>query len=72
MIKRRKIIRVGHIAHMREECIQGFVGELEGKRQLGRPRPRWEDTIKTNLGAMGLVMCTGFIWLSIGTSDGLL
>jgi hypothetical protein len=26
-----------------ERCIQGFGGEIEGKRPLGRPRVRWED-----------------------------
>jgi hypothetical protein len=26
-----------------------MVGESEGKRPLGRPRRRWEDTIKTDI-----------------------
>jgi hypothetical protein len=26
-----------------------LVGKLEGKRLLGRPRPKWEDNIKTGL-----------------------
>jgi hypothetical protein len=30
-----------------------FVGRPEGRRQLGRPRRRWEDTIKTNLKEIG-------------------
>jgi len=31
----------------------GFlVGRAEGKRPLGRPRHRWEDTIKTDLQGM--------------------
>ena len=29
--------------------IQGFVGEPEGKRPLGRPRHRWEDNIKMDI-----------------------
>jgi hypothetical protein len=29
--------------------IQGLGGEFEVKRQLGRPRHRWEDNIKTDL-----------------------
>jgi len=33
-----------------------LVGKLEGKRPLGRPRPTWEDNIKT-----------GSIWHRIGT-----
>jgi hypothetical protein len=27
-----------------------LVGKLEGKRPLGRPRPRWEDDIKMGWG----------------------
>jgi len=26
-----------------------WVGKPEGKRPLGRPRPRWEENIKMNL-----------------------
>jgi hypothetical protein len=26
-----------------------FVGKLEGKKPLGRPRRRWEDNIKMDL-----------------------
>jgi hypothetical protein len=26
-----------------------LVGKSEGKRQLGRPRPKWEDNIRMNL-----------------------
>jgi hypothetical protein len=30
-----------------------FMGKLEGKRPLGRPRRRWVNDIKKNLGAIG-------------------
>jgi hypothetical protein len=30
------------------------VGRPEGKRPLGRPRHRWEDTIKMNLRKIGI------------------
>jgi hypothetical protein len=30
-----------------------LVGKPEGRRPLGRPRRRWEDTIKMNLGEIG-------------------
>jgi hypothetical protein len=32
--------------HGRGERVFFFVGRPEGKRQLGRPRRRWEDNIK--------------------------
>jgi hypothetical protein len=31
-----------------------LVGMPEGKRPLGRPRPRWVDTVKMNLVEIGL------------------
>jgi hypothetical protein len=42
-----------------------LVGNPEGKRR------RWEDNIKVDLRWDGVVW-TGLIWLSIGTSGGLL
>jgi hypothetical protein len=41
---------------MREEReVYGvLVAKPEGKRPLGRPRPRWEDGIKMDLGEIGL------------------
>jgi hypothetical protein len=30
-----------------------LVGKLEGKRQLGRPRHRWEDNIRMDLQEVG-------------------
>jgi len=36
-----------------ERRIQGFGGEPEGKRPLGRPRHRWEDNIKMYLKEVG-------------------
>jgi hypothetical protein len=29
--------------------VQKYIGKPEGKRQLGRPRHRWEDNIRTDL-----------------------
>jgi hypothetical protein len=39
------------------------VGKSEGKRPLGRPKPRWED----NNNKMGLreVGCTGMDWIDL-------
>jgi hypothetical protein len=40
--------------HRRDEkCIQGLVGECEGKRALGRPRRRWEAILEWILGKQG-------------------
>ena len=38
----------GHVAHMekRKGVYRVLVWKPEGKRPLGRPRPRWEDNIK--------------------------
>jgi hypothetical protein len=38
----------GHVAHMREGrgVYRVVFGRPEGKRQLRRPRHRWEDNIK--------------------------
>jgi len=36
-----------------ERCIQGFGGETEGKRPLGRPRHRLKDNIKMDLQEVG-------------------
>ena len=37
----------------RERCAQGFGGEHDGKRPLGRPRRTWEDNIKMDLQEVG-------------------
>ena len=41
----------GHVAHMgeRRDAHRVLVGKPEGRRPLGRPTPRWEDNIKTDL-----------------------
>jgi hypothetical protein len=51
-----------------------LVGKPEGKRPLGRPRRKWVDNIKMDLGEIGWdgVMWIGSNWLGIGTSGGLL
>jgi hypothetical protein len=46
-----------------------LVGKPEGKRPLGRPRRRWVDNIRMDLGE---VMWTGLVWLRIGTGGELL
>jgi hypothetical protein len=38
------------------------VGKPEGKRQLGRPRRRWEDNTKMDLQEVG---CGGMDWIEL-------
>jgi hypothetical protein len=38
-----------------------------GKRPLRRPRPGWQDNIKTDLQEVGWETWNGLIWLRIGT-----
>jgi hypothetical protein len=49
-----------------------LVGRPESKSPLGRPKRRWEDNIKMDLGRQGSIGRTGFSWLRIGSSNGLL
>jgi hypothetical protein len=39
-----------------------LVGKPEGKRQMGRPRRRWEDNIKADLQEVG---CGGIDWIQL-------
>jgi hypothetical protein len=39
-----------------------LVGKLEGNRKHGRPTPRREDNIKTDLHKIG---CGGMIWMEL-------
>jgi len=46
------------------------VGKPEGKRSLGRHRPRWEGSINMDLWEVRWGAWTGIIWLRIGTGGG--
>jgi hypothetical protein len=52
VIKSRRMRWAGHVARMEEGrgVYRVLVGMPESKRQLGRPRRRWEDNIKMDLG----------------------
>jgi len=54
-IKSRRMRWAGHVARMGEErgVYMVLVGKPEGKRQLGRPRRRWVDNIRTDLQEVG-------------------
>jgi hypothetical protein len=41
------------------------VGNPEGKRQLERPRRRWEDNVKVYLNQFHMRVWIGFVWLMI-------
>jgi hypothetical protein len=72
-IKSRRLRCAGHVARMGEErkVYRVLVGKPEGKIPLGRPRGRWEDGLKMELGKIGWGW-SGFSWLRMGTGGGLL
>jgi hypothetical protein len=55
IIKSRRMSWAGHVARMAEKrnSYRLLVGKTEGKRSLGRPRRRWVDNIKMDLGEVG-------------------
>jgi hypothetical protein len=55
MIKSRRMRWAGHVAGMEEKrnAYRLLVGKPEGKRALGRPRSRWVDNIRMDLGEVG-------------------
>jgi hypothetical protein len=55
-IKSRWMRWAGHVTRMGEKrnVYRLLVGNLEGKRPLGRPRRRWIDNIKMDLLEIGL------------------
>jgi hypothetical protein len=72
-VKSRRMRWAGHVARIEEErkVYKVLVGKPEGRRPLGRPRRRWEDGVRMDLGEIGLGGI-GFDWLRIGTGGGLL
>jgi hypothetical protein len=55
IIKSRRIRWAGHVARMGEKtnAYRLLVGKPEGKRPLERPRCRWVDNIRMDLGEVG-------------------
>jgi hypothetical protein len=55
IIMSRRMRRAGHVARMGEKrnTYRLLVGKPEAKRPLGRPRCRWVDNIKMDLGEIG-------------------
>ena len=54
----------GHVAPTddRRGVYRVLVGKPEGKRPLGRPRRRWEDSIMMHLQEVG---CVGMDWIEL-------
>jgi hypothetical protein len=63
---------VGQVAgvEQRRKAYRVLVGKLEEKRQLGRPRSRYEDIIKMDLTRSWTGKWTGLIRLRKGTGGG--
>jgi len=55
VIKCRRMTLAEHVARMSKKrgVYRVLVGKSEGKRQLGRPRRRWEDNIEMDLQEVG-------------------
>jgi hypothetical protein len=64
MIKSRRMRRAGHVTRMGEKrnAYTILMEKPEGKRPLGRPRRRWVDNIKMDLGEMAL---GGMDWIDL-------
>jgi hypothetical protein len=68
VVKSRRMRWAGNFARMGEGRVvhRVVMWKPEGKRPLGRPRPRWEDNIKMDLREVA----TGWSWLRIGRGSG--
>jgi hypothetical protein len=55
IIKSRRMRWTGHVARMEKKrnAYSLLVGKPEGRRPLGRPRRRWVDNIRIDLGEVG-------------------
>ena len=56
VIKSRKLRWAGHVARMEDyrSAFKILTGTPAGKRPLGKPRRRWEDTIRMDIKEMGI------------------
>jgi hypothetical protein len=64
MIKLRRIVGAGRVAHVgeRRNAFMPLVGRPEGKRQLRKPKRRWESNIKVELQVVG---SQGMNWIDL-------
>jgi hypothetical protein len=56
----------------KEKCIYVFGRKTEGKRPLRKPGCRCESNVNVDLGKIGWIVWSVFIWLRIGRNKGLL
>jgi hypothetical protein len=70
-IKSKRMMWAGHVARMGEgrNVYRVLVGKPEGKRQLEKPRSRWEDGIKMDLREIGW---GGVEWIHLAQDKDLL
>jgi len=63
-----------HVAYMGElrNACSNLIGKPEGKRTLRRPRCRWKDKPSLDIKEIVWGSVDWIIWLSVGTSGGLL
>jgi hypothetical protein len=56
VIKFRRLRWAGHVARMEEgrSAFKILIGKPTGKRPSGRPRRRWEDSIRIDLKELGI------------------
>ena len=56
VIKSRRLRWAGHVARMEEgrSALKILTGKPTGRRPLGRPRRRWEDSIRIDLEKIGI------------------
>jgi hypothetical protein len=64
VVKSRRMRWTGHVAHMGERrgVYRVLVGRPEGKRLLGRPNHKWEDSIKMDFREIGI---DGANWMQL-------
>jgi hypothetical protein len=65
IIKSRRMRWAGHVARLGEKrtAYRLLVGKPEGKTPLGRPRCRWVDNIRMDLGEVGW---SDVDWIGVG------
>jgi hypothetical protein len=64
IIESRRMSWVGHVARIlpKRNTYRLLVEKSEGKRPLGRPRLRWVDNIRIDLGEVG---CGDVVWIDL-------